>query len=443
MKRNPLPLRHATPWAPRRNIAPQTEQTAEGIFRVTSNGSEGCYGGWDLAYPAGRAGAWLLCRVRARWRDLQRGYDSVNAAVQWLDEAGNQVSWAPLLPVGVKKGHVVYENTTVAPPEAHTLVLRLLTAWSATGAIDWMEPEIVPAPAPRPRRMRLAAAGGQPPFDGRKRTLKRLRDFYLGLARRAARSNVGLLCLPEVILSWGVAGDNEATWRRAIAVPGPELEPFQDLAREAKMALCFSVHERSGELKHNTAVLIDARGGLVGKYRKVHLAQPNEVWNGTTPGHGFPVFSLGRTRVGAYICMDSSAAESARVLARNGAEIICVPIMGDHRARWPWTRRLDTNEFDMDRWTLIQRMRAMDNHVYMVVARNNGYGSGVFSPRGEVLAVSGGGAVVHADVDLNALAATWTGARFRDVAWHMRREPAYGPLSGGLLPDPFASSEGP
>ena len=433
-----LVLKKASKWAPRQNIAPEMARTRDGGFRAASNGSEGCYGGWELLYPAGKAGTWVRCRARARWQDLERGYDSVNAAAQWLDKNGRQVGWAPLLPAGVRKGRVVYENTTCVPPGAQTLVLRLLIAWSATGAVEWSEPEAVATSPPRPRRMRLAAAGGPPP-PGR-RTLAKLRDFYLGLCRQAARRGVDLLCLPEVILSWGIAADNETAWRRAIDVPGPELQPFLDLAREARMALVFSVHERNRELKHNTAVLIDTRDSLVGKYRKVHLAQPSEVWDGTTPGHDFPVFKLGRARVGMYICMDSSAAESARVLARNGAEIICVPIMGDHRARWPWTKGLDQNEFDMDRWTLIQRMRAMDSHVYMVVARNNGYGSGIFSPRGEVLAVSGGGRIVHADVDLSDMALTWTGARFRDVCWYMRREPAYGPLAGALLRDPFGGA---
>ena len=438
MGANALVLKRTRKWAPRENIAPKMTKTRDGVLRVASNGSEGCYGGWELLYPAAKAGTWVRCHVRARWQALERGYDSVNVAALWLDKDGRQVGWAPLLPAGVRHGRVVYENTACVPPDAQTLVLRLLIAWSATGGIEWSEPEVAPIAAPRARRMRLAAAGGPPP-PGR-RTLARLREFYLGLCRQAARRDVDLLCLPEVILSWGVRADNETAWRRAIAVPGPELQPFLDFAREARMALAFSVHERNAELKHNTAVLIDRRGRLVGKYRKVHLAQPSEVWGGTTPGHDFPVFKLGRARVGMYICMDSSAAESSRVLARNGAEIICVPIMGDHRARWPWEKGLHLSEFDMDRWTLIQRMRAMDNHVYMVVARNNGYGSGIFSPRGEVLAVSGGGQLVHADVDLSDLALTWTGARFRDVCWYMRREPAYGPLSGDLLPDPFAES---
>ena len=87
---------------------------------------------------------------------------------------------------------------------------------------------------------------------------------------------------------------------------------------------------------------------------------------------------------------------------------------------------------------MIQRMRAMDNHVHMVVSRNSGYGTGIFSPKGEVLAMSGGRAVEHADVDLADLPRQFQGSTFRGVCWYERREPTYGPLAGELLRDPFA-----
>ncbi len=84
---------------------------------------------------------------------------------------------------------------------------------------------------------------------------------------------------------------------------------------------------------------------------------------------------------------------------------------------------------------MIQQMRAMDNHLYLVAARNDGVGTGVFAPDGTILAMNGGDrAVVWADVDLNDLKNTWTGAAFKDVVWSTRREHVYGPLTGDLLP---------
>lgn len=170
-------------------------------------------------------------------------------------------------------------------------------------------------------------------------------------------------------------------------------------------------------------MLIGKDGALVGKYRKVHLASPLEVWWGVTPGHEFPVYEVDGARVTMNICMDSSALESARVPARLGAEILCLPIMGDHRAQRYWNG-LDS-DFEMDRWLAIQRTRAMDNQLWMVISRNNGNGTGIFAPDGNVLALAADKRLVHADVDLSALPRTWTWATFRNVAWWERREPTY------------------
>jgi len=429
-----LSLRSARPWAPRPGIAPST-RCEDDEWIVASNGSPGCYGGWDLVYPSLKAGTWVAFRVRARWRDLERGYDSVNAVAVWFDKHDQMVSWEPMVPQKVEKGYVAYEGRARVPAGARTMVARLLIAWSSRGEVRWSGPQFKPVAAPRPRKLRLGAAGGVPPAG--KATIRRNTNFYLGLCEEAARNKIDLLCLPEIMHSTGMTVNNETLLKLSFKVPGKEIAPFQNFARRNRMALCFSVLERNNELVHNTAVLIDKRGKLVGKYRKVHLAQPLELWWGVTPGHEFPVFQLDNAKVAMNICMDSSALESVRVPARKGAEIICLPIMGDHRAdsrnlsKGPWS------SFDIDHWRTIQCMRAMDNHVYMVISRNDGPGSGIFSPRGLTLAISAGEPVVYADVDLEDLPQMSSGATFRGVCWHERREPTYGDLAGEFLPDPF------
>ena len=432
-KRPSLRLKSARPWSPRKAICPRTCRDGK-EFVVASNGSEGCYGGWELQYPAGKAGEWRSFRVKVRWSDLERGYDCVNVALMWVDKEERMVGWEPILPAGLEDGHVVYEGEALVPERASILVARLLMACSSSGEIRWTAPEVRPAAAPKPRRLRLGAAGA--PLPPEKRTRRNNTEFYLRLCRQAAEKQIDLLCLPEIMLSWGMPINNASLAKKAFVVPGKETAPFQELAKEHKMALCFSVLEKNREMVHNTAILIDKRGELVGRYRKVHLAQPSEIWWGVTPGNEFPVIDLDGAKVAMNICMDSSAVESARVPARKGAEIICLPIMGDHRASTCWHER--QHDFDVERWSMIQRMRAMDNHVYMVVSRNSGYGTGIFSPKGEVLAMSGGRAVEHADVDLADLPRQFQGSTFRGVCWYERREPTYGPLAGELLRDPFA-----
>ncbi|MEW6356083.1 MAG: carbon-nitrogen hydrolase family protein [Planctomycetota bacterium] len=436
-RRSELKRTGARPWSPRPQIAPTTRRDGK-EWVVASNGSAGCYGGWEVLYPAPKVGEWARMQVKARWSGLERGYDCVNVAIMWLDEKENMVGWEPILSLTFDGAHVIYEGQTPACSRAKTLAVRLLIACSATGEIRWCEPTVERIPTPKPRKLRLGAAGASLPPG--KRTVRKNTQFYLQLCREAAHQKIDLLCLPEIMLQWGMRTDNETLSKLAFKVPGKEIVPFQEFARQNKMALCFSVLEKNKELVHNMALLIDKQGELVGAYRKVHLAQPLEIWWGVTPGNDFPVYELGKdcasAKVGMNICMDSSALESVRVPARKGAEIICLPIMGDHRASTCWHGGV--HDFDIDRWQMIQRVRAMDSHVHMVISRNSGYGTGVFSPRGETLAISGGRRVVFADVDLSDLPRTGHESTFKGVCWYERREPTYAPLSGGLLPDPFA-----
>jgi predicted amidohydrolase len=272
--------------------------------------------------------------------------------------------------------------------------------------------------------IKLGAASAKP---ARGENIEKNCQFFTNECRKAGEEGIGLVCLPEVILSANLP--RKDPYQVAVEVPGPYIEPFQEVARKYNMGICFSVHEKNDELVHNTAVLIGREGQLLGKYRKVHLAS-GEPRSGVTPGHEFPVFDFHGITVGMNICMDSSAMESARAVARQGAEVLLLPIMGDHRAsRWSKGRP----QFDFEKWLLIQRMRAMDNHIYLVATRNNGVGSGVFSPWGEVLVVNGGDRpILWADVNVDDLRQTWNGATFKAVCWHERREPAYGPLAGGI-----------
>ncbi|MBM4079644.1 MAG: carbon-nitrogen hydrolase family protein, partial [Planctomycetes bacterium] len=288
-----ITVKSCKPWAPREAIAPKARRDKDG-FVVASNGSEGCYGGWELAYPLPKS-PFVRVSVKAAAKDLARGLDSVHAALVWEGQHTAPVYWEPLLPTGTENGVVTLEARAQKPATAKGLLVRLLMAWSRSGEIRWSKPEVMEAGKPKPRRWRLGAAGG--PLPPGERSIKTNTEAYLGMCRRAAAQNVDLLCLPEVMLVTGMPSNPETIPQQAIPVPGKEIEPFRDFARKNKMALCFSAWERNAEMVHNTAILIDKRGELVGKYRKVHLASPLEVWWGVTPGHEFPVYELHGARV--------------------------------------------------------------------------------------------------------------------------------------------------
>jgi predicted amidohydrolase len=122
--------------------------------------------------------------------------------------------------------------------------------------------------------------------------------------------------------------------------------------------------------------------------------------------------------------MDSSAAESVRMVGLNGADLLALPIMGDHRTSlWhPGSPRLDE-----ERWRSIHRVRAMDNQLCMVVARSMSRGSCVIDRSGEVLVCNDGTHdVVAADVARDDGYRKWNGGCFRQVNWPQRRPHLYG-----------------
>ena len=108
----------------------------------------------------------------------------------------------------------------------------------------------------------------------------------------------------------------------------------------------------------------------------------------------------------------------------NGADFLVLPIMGDHRAA-PWSRGNPT--FDEDRWRCIQRTRAMDNQLCMVIARNNSVGSCIIDRSGSILAWNDGTQPhIVAAVPRDDGFRKWNGLCFREVNWRQRRPQLYG-----------------
>ena len=131
------------------------------------------------------------------------------------------------------------------------------------------------------------------------------------LIAAAARKKADLVVLGEMLTTVGLGKRYEEL---AEPVPGPSTERFGSLARLHQLYLVFSLVERDGPLIYNTAVLIGADGGLVGKYRKVCLPR-EEVEAGIVPGGEYPVFETRFGKVGLMVCYDGFFPEPARELA--------------------------------------------------------------------------------------------------------------------------------
>jgi hypothetical protein len=73
---------------------------------------------------------------------------------------------------------------------------------------------------------------------------------------------------------------------------------------------------------YNTAVVVDADGTVLGKYRKNHIPNLDKFWEKFYFRHGnlgYPVFQTAVGPIGVYICYDRHFPEGWRELGLNGA----------------------------------------------------------------------------------------------------------------------------
>lgn len=155
--------------------------------------------------------------------------------------------------------------------------------------------------------------------------LGRLVDEMAARAEKQYGRGLDLVVLPEFALN-----DMKALLaERAVALYGPGVNYFRNKARRLKTYVVIPAIIAEGGLYHNSAVLIDRDGRLMGRYDKVHVCPdepPAETFEGgLTPGRDYPVFECDFGRLGLQVCFDYSFEEGWRELARRGAELVAWP----------------------------------------------------------------------------------------------------------------------
>ncbi len=141
----------------------------------------------------------------------------------------------------------------------------------------------------------------------------------LPLVREAGKHTLGLdlLVLPEYLFRGPAYGDDVLD-----AENHTVLDSLKAAAVANRINIIFQIVEKEGTAYYNTVFVVDRKGEVVGKYRKVNLP-PEEHW--ATPGSDYAVFDLDFGRVGVLICWDFWFTDPARILADMGAELIVVP----------------------------------------------------------------------------------------------------------------------
>lgn len=217
---------------------------------------------------------------------------------------------------------------------------------------------------------------------------KNLAELEL-LIRDAGQRKCDVLVFPEDtlgLLNW--YGMNEPLAKQVLpeAVSRMLHRLGQAAAAQRMYLVVCSDFIESDEATYNTAFFLDRGGKQIGRY---HKTCPTWSERGTrSRGKSLPVFpttDLGT--VGMTICYDLVFPETARCLALAGADIIFFPTMGGAAVG------------DDDIGLQALRVRAAENHVYLVVAFRHS-GSMIISPRGKIIArAEGPDGLAVADID--------------------------------------------
>jgi N-carbamoylputrescine amidase len=152
------------------------------------------------------------------------------------------------------------------------------------------------------------------------------------------------------------------------------------LASSLEIVIIASLFEkRAPGIYHNTAVVFDADGGYLGKYRKMGLPEDPFYYEKHyfTPGDlGYRVFKTRYATIGVLICWDQWFPEAARLTAMKGAEIIFYPTAIGYM---PGEREsVGTSTFEA--WNVVQRGHAVANGCFVASANRVGFEE---NPEGE------------------------------------------------------------
>jgi N-carbamoylputrescine amidase len=232
---------------------------------------------------------------------------------------------------------------------------------------------------------------------------------------RAAGDGAQIVCLPELFRSqYFCQSENHDNFALAEPIPGPSTEAVGKVAREHAIVIIVSLFEkRTAGVYHNTAVVLDATGKIVGRYRKMHIPDDPGYYEKFyfTPGDlGFQSWKTERGNIGVCVCWDQWYPEAARLTALRGAEILFYPTA----IGWHPREKEKYGSAQFSAWQTMMRSHAIANGCFVAAANRVGHeapaeGDGIefwgqsfiCAPSGEIIAQGSVDSeeIVAADID--------------------------------------------
>jgi N-carbamoylputrescine amidase len=239
----------------------------------------------------------------------------------------------------------------------------------------------------------------------------------------AARSGAKLVLLQELHNgAYFCQHQHVDEFDRAESIPGPSTDRLSACAKQNDVVLVSSLFERrAAGLYHNTSVVFERDGRVLGQYRKMHIPDDPGFMEKFyfTPGDADPGFAPIQTSVGklgVLICWDQWYPEAARLMALAGAELLLYPTA----IGWDPNDQQDEKDRQRMAWILSHRGHAVANGIPVLSCNRTGFeeppataqggasgiqfwgSSIVLGPQGEILAEASTDQeqILHASIDM-------------------------------------------
>ena len=242
------------------------------------------------------------------------------------------------------------------------------------------------------RTIRASAISFKPAKWDKDGNADKIEAFFV----EASRDAPDLIVTTEGALEGYVINDvletpelEERVYEVAEPIDGPYVRRFQALAKNLGTCLVFGFAELVGSSVYNTAVFIDHRGQISGKYHKTQFAEGTvDSCRFNCVGKTLRAFDTPVGRAGIVICNDRWNPMITRTLVLDGARLILIPSYG--------SKNRNQNE------TVLARAR--ENGVPIV---NANVGMNLIVSKGEIVAYKwGNDEITTADIEVPAAPST-------------------------------------
>ena len=189
----------------------------------------------------------------------------------------------------------------------------------------------------------------------------------------AAKKKAKIICLPELFLSpYFCQTESHSKFKLAEKIPGKKTILYCELAKKLSVILIIPLFEKkTSGFYHNTSIIINEKGKIISKYRKMHIPDDPGYYEKFyfTPGDlGFKSTKTKYAKIGSLICWDQWFPEAARLTVLKGAEILFYPTA----IGWHPKEKKKFGKSQLDAWIVMQRSHAIANGVFVAAINRTG-----------------------------------------------------------------------